>query len=197
MFGMISIFLNLPRLDLWPRMWSILEKVLCALEKKVKFIVLGWNVLYISIRSNWSITISSVQSLSCVGLFASPWTAARQSFSCPSPTPTDCFNSCPSISDANQTSHPLLSPSPQTSVFPASGSFPISQFFRSVGQSSIASASASVLPMNIQDWFPLGWTGWVSLLSKGLWRVFLNATVQNYQFFGAQLSLCCNSCINT
>ena len=101
------------------------------------------------------------------------------------------------VSDANQPSHPLLSPSPQASGFPASGSFPISQFLASVGQSTRASASASVLPMNIQAWFPLGWTGWISLLSKGLWRVFLNTTVQNHHFFGAQLSLCCNSCIHT
>jgi len=99
--------------------------------------------------------------------------------------------------DANQPSHPLLSPSLRTSVFPASGSFPNSQFFPSIGQSTRVSASALVLPKNIQDWFPLGWIGWISLLSKGLWRVFLNTTVQNHQFFGAPLSLCCNSCIYT
>ena len=73
--------------------------------------------------------------------------------------------------------------------FPASGSFPVSQLFTSGGQSIGVSASASVLPMNIQDWFPLGWTGWVSLLSKGLLRVFSNTTVQKHQFCGAQLSL--------
>ena len=73
--------------------------------------------------------------------------------------------------------------------FSASGSFPMSQFFASGGQSIGTSASASVLPMNIQDWFPLGWTGWISLLSKGLSRVFSNTTVQKHQFFGAQFSL--------
>ena len=73
--------------------------------------------------------------------------------------------------------------------FPASGSFQMSQFFKSGGQSIGVSASASVLPMNIQDWFPLGWTGWISLLSKGLSRVFSNTTVQKHQFFSAQLSL--------
>ena len=75
------------------------------------------------------------------------------------------------------------------SVFPASGSFPTSQFLASGGQSIGASASVSVLPMNIQGWFPLGWTGWISLQSKGLSRVFSNTTVQKHQFFGAQLSL--------
>ena len=73
--------------------------------------------------------------------------------------------------------------------FPASGSFPVSQFFASGGQSVGVSALASVLPMNIQDWFPLGWTGWIALQSKGLSRGFSNTTVQKHQFFGAQLSL--------
>ena len=73
--------------------------------------------------------------------------------------------------------------------FLASGSFQMSQFFKSDGQSIGVSASASVLPMNIQDWFPLGWTGWISLQSKGLSRVFSNTTVQKYQFLGAQLCL--------
>ena len=73
--------------------------------------------------------------------------------------------------------------------FRASGSFPMIQVFASGGQSIGISASASVLPMKIQDWFPLGWTGWISLQSKGLSRVFFNATVQKHQFFGPQLSL--------
>ena len=73
--------------------------------------------------------------------------------------------------------------------FPASGSFQMSQFFTSGGQSIRVSASASVLPMNIQDWFPLGWTGWISLQAKGFSRVFSNTTVQKHQFFGTQLSL--------
>ena len=73
--------------------------------------------------------------------------------------------------------------------FPPSGSFPVSQFFALDGQSIGASASASILPMNIQDWFPLGWTGWISLQSKGVSRVFSNTTVQKHQFFSAQLSL--------
>ena len=81
--------------------------------------------------------------------------------------------------------------------FPVSGSFQISQFFASGGQSIGVSASASVLPMNIQDWFPSGWTGWISLQSKGLSRVFSNTTVQKHQLFGTQLSLWSNSHIHT
>ena len=96
------------------------------------------------------------------------------------------------VGDAIQPSHPLLSPSPLSShlrSFPTSGSFLMSQFFTSGGQSIEVSASASVLPMNILDWLPLGLTALISLQSKGLSRVFTNTTVQRYQFFGAQLSL--------
>ena len=108
---------------------------------------------------------------------------------CPSPTPRACSNSCPS----SQWCHPnILSTAIPFSFclqsFPASGSFLI-QFFESGGQTIWASASVSIPPMNIQDWFLLGLTGLTSLLSKGLSRVFLNTTVQKHQFFGAQLSL--------
>ena len=135
------------------------------------------------------LSISSVQSLNCVRLFVTPWTVSRQA-SCPSPTPGAYSNSCSSIGWC----HPTISASviPFSSCpqyFPASGSFPICQFFASCGQSIGVSASASVLPMNIQNWFPLGWTGWISWLSKGLSRVFSNTTVPKHQFFGAQLSL--------
>ena len=75
------------------------------------------------------------------------------------------------------------------SIFPSIRVFPMSQFFASDGQSIGVSASASILPMTIQNWFPLGWTGLISLLSKRLWRVFSNTTVQKHQFFGTQLSL--------
>ena len=109
---------------------------------------------------------------------------------CPSPTPKAYSNSCPS----SQWCHPTISSSviPFSShlpSFPASGSFQMNQFFASGGQSIGVSTSASVLPMNIQDWFPLGWTAWISLQSKGLSRVFSNTTIQKHQFFGAQLSL--------
>ena len=108
---------------------------------------------------------------------------------CPSPTPGIHPNSCPS----NWWCHTAISSSvvpfsscPQS--LPASGSFPMSQHFAWGGQSTGVSASASVLSMNIQDWFPLGWTGWISLKSKGLSRVFSNTIVQKHQFFSAQLS---------
>ena len=102
------------------------------------------------------------------------------------------------VGDAIQSSHPLLSPSPPTfSLSQHQGLFQMSQFFTSGGQSIRVSASASVRPMNTQDWFPLGWTGWISLQSKGLSRVFSNTTVQKHLFFGAQLSLESNSHIHT
>ena len=109
---------------------------------------------------------------------------------CPSPTPGDYVNSCP----LHQWYHPTTSSSVDPfsfylQSFPASGSFPLNRFFTSGGQSTGVSTSASVLLMNIQDWFPLGWTGWIPLQSKGLSRVFSNTTVQKHQFFGAQLSL--------
>ena len=86
------------------------------------------------------------------------------------------------VSDAIQSSHPVVPFSSRLQSFPASGSFQVSQLFTSGGQSIGVSASTSVLPMNIQDWFALGWTGWISLLSKGLSRVFSNTTVQKHQF---------------
>ena len=102
------------------------------------------------------------------------------------------------VSDTIQSSHPLCVPfSSCLQSFPESESFPMSQFFVSGGPSIGASASGSVLPMNIQEWFPLGWTGWISLQSKGLSRVFLNTAVQKHQFFGSQPSLQSNSHIHT
>ena len=108
----------------------------------------------------------------------------------PSPTPRAYSNSCSS----SRLCHPTISSSviPFFSClqsFPGSGSSQMSQFFASGVRSIEISASASVLPMNIQGWFPLGWTGWISWQSKGLSRVFSNTTVQKHQFFGAQLSL--------
>ena len=117
---------------------------------------------------------------------------------CPSPTPGVYSNSC----SLSQRCHPTISSSvvPFSSSlqsFPVSGSFPMSQLFASGGQIIGVSASASVLPMNIKDWFPLGWTHWISLLFKWLSRVFSNTTVQKHQFFGAQLSSQSNSHIPT
>ena len=108
---------------------------------------------------------------------------------CPSPTPRAYWNSCP----LNQWCHPTISPSvvPFSCLqsFPASRSFPVSRFFESGGQNIGVSASAPVLPMNIQDWSTLGLTGLISLQSKGFSGVCANTTIQKHQFFGAQLSL--------
>ena len=117
---------------------------------------------------------------------------------CPSPTPGVHSDSCPS----SWWCHPAISSSvvpfsscPQS--LPVSESFPMSQLFAWDGKSTGVSALASVLPMNTQDWFPLGWTGWTSLQSKRLSRVFSNTTAQKHQFFGAQLSSQSNSHIHT
>ena len=107
---------------------------------------------------------------------------------CPSPTPRACSNSCPSCRWCHPTIASSVIPfSSRLQSFPASGSFPMSQLFTSGGQTIGVSASTSVLPMNIEDWFPLGWTGWMSLQSKGLSRLFSNTTVQKHQFFSTQL----------
>ena len=117
---------------------------------------------------------------------------------CPSPTPEFTDTHVHWVSDAIQPSHPLSSPSPPApQSLPASGSFPMSQLFARGGQSTGVSASVSVLPMNTQDWSPLGWTGWISLQSKGLSRVFSKTTVQKHQFFSAQPSSQSNSHIHT
>ena len=133
--------------------------------------------------------LSSVQLLSRVRLFMTPWMQHARP-PCPSPAPGVHSNTCPS----SQWCHPATSSSviPFSSCLqssPASGSFLMSQLFTSGGQSTGATTSASVLPMNIQDWFSLGLTGLISLQSKGLSRVFSNTTVQKHQFFGAQPSL--------
>ena len=117
---------------------------------------------------------------------------------CQSPTHGVYSNSCPS----SRWCHPTISSSvvPFSSClqsFPASGSFQMSQLFASGGQSTGVSASISVLSMNTQDWYPLGWTGWISLQPKGLSRVFSNTTVQKHQFFDAQLSSQSNFHIHT
>ena len=143
--------------------------------------------------------IGSVQfSCSVVSNSLRPYGMQHARPPCPSPTPEVNSKSCP----LSWWCHPTISSSvvpfsscPQS--FPASGSFQISQLFASGGQSIGVSASTSVLPMNTQDWSPLGWTGWISLPSKGLSRVFSNTTVQKHQFFSAQLSSQSNSHIHT
>ena len=143
------------------------------------------------------IQLSSVQSLSHVWLFATPWIAACQAslsitnslsllelMPIKSMMPSSHLNLCVPFSSCPQS-------------LPGSGSFPMSQLFAWSGQSTGVSASASVLPMNTQDWSPLGWTGWISLQSKGLSRLFFNTIVQKHQFFGAELSSQSNSHIHT
>ena len=143
--------------------------------------------------------INSVQfSYSAVSDFLQPHGLQHVMLPCPSPTAGACSNSCPSW----QWCHPTISSSivPFSSYLqssPASRSFQMSQLFASGSQSIGVSASASVLPMNIQDWFPLGLTGLISLKFKGLSRVFSNTTIQKHQFFGAQLSFWSNSDIHT
>ena len=136
-----------------------------------------------------SVQFSSVQSLSHVQLFAAPWIAAHQvSLSITNSWSLLKLMPIESVMPSNHLilccPFLLLPPIP-----PASGSFPLSQLFAWGGQSIGVSASASVLPMNTQDWSPLGWTGWISVHSKGLSRVFSNTTVQKHQLFGTLFSL--------
>ena len=146
-----------------------------------------------------SVEFSSVQSSrSVVSDSLRPHEPQHARPPCPSPTPGVYSNSCSS----SRWCHPVISPSvvPFSSCrqsFPASGSFPMSQLFTSGGQSTGVSVSTSVLPMNTQEWSPLEWTGWISLQSKGLSRVFSNTTVQKHQFFCAQLSSQSTSHIHT
>ena len=150
----------------------------------------GWSPLRL-LKVIQLLKVSSVQfSLSVVSDSLRPHEPQHARPSCSSLTAGVYTNPCP----LSQWCHPAISSSvvpisscPQS--FQASGSFPMSQLFASGGQIIGVSASTSVLPMNIQDWSPLGWTGWISLQSKGLSRVFSNTTVQKHQFFGAQLPI--------
>jgi len=162
-------------------------------SQSLQYVVLG----------NWTATCS-VQSLSLVWLFATPWTAAHQaSLYITNSQSLLKLMSIESVMDISSTISSSVVPfASRFQFFPASGSFQMSQFCASGGQSmgvsmSVHSASTSVLPMDIQDWFPLGLIAWISLQSKGLSRVFSNTIVQKHQFFGAQLSLQSNSHIYT
>ena len=144
------------------------------------------------------LSVSSVNSVAQSCLTLRPHEMQHTRPPCPSPIPKVYSNSCP----LSQWCYPAISSSvvsfsscPQS--LPASGSFPASQLFSWGGQSIRVSASASVLPMNTQDWSPLGWTNWISLQTKGLSRVFSNTTVEKCQFFIAQLSSQSNSHIHT
>jgi len=139
------------------------------------------------------IQFSSVQSLSRGQLFANPWSAARQAFL--SVTNSQSLLKLTSIESVMPFNHLILCRPPFSSClqfFPASGTFPRSQFFASDGQSIGVPASASVLPVNIQDWFPLGWTGWISLLSKRLSTVFFNTTLHISFLYSLTLASICD-----
>ena len=152
-----------------------------SIEKiKLQSHIFPWIYVYLSVQFSRSVVSDSLQ----------PHESQHAKPPCPSPTPGGHSDSRP----LSQWCHPVISSSvvpfsscPQS--LPASESFPVSQLFASGGQRIGVSASTSVLPMNTQDWSPLGWTGWISLQSKGLSRAFCNPTVQEHQFFGAQLSL--------
>ena len=137
--------------------------------------------------TNFWLQFSSVQSLSRVQLFATPWTAARQSSL--SITNSRSLLKLMSIDSVMPSNHLILFCPFYSHLqsFPALGSFQMSQLFTSGGQSTGVSALASFLPKNIQDWSPFEWIGWISLQSKGLSRVFSNTTVQKHQFFSTQL----------
>ena len=180
---------------------AVLARISGATPKKIqevgiKCVEFGVRLLQVQPHSNQinyqqdsptSVQFSSVTQ-SCLTLWPHGLQHARLPYL--SPTPRTYSNSCP----LSRWCHPTISSSvvPFSShlqSFPASGSFQTSQLFTSGGQSIGVSASVSVLPMKFQDWFPIGWTGWISLQSKGLSRVFSNTTVQKHQFFSAQLSL--------
>ena len=178
----------------------------CKFKRPEKFselqaCVLKWISFHILLKSTFFLrnahfslkckSISSVQ-FSCSVVSDSLWLYELQHARPPSPSPTPGVH--PKPHPLCQWCHPTISssimpfsPCPQS--FPASGSFQMSQLFASGGQSTGVSASASVLPVSTQGWSPSEWTGWISLQSKGLSRVFSNSTVQKHQFFSAQLSL--------
>ena len=142
--------------------------------------------------------ICSVQfSCSVMSVSLRPHGLQHARLPCPSTTPGAYSNSCPSSRWCHSTILSSIISSSCFQFFPALRSFTMRQFFTSDGQSFDVSASALVLPMNIQGWFALGWTGWISLQSKRLTRVFSNTTVQKHQFFSTQLSFQSNSHIHT
>ena len=159
------------------------------------------SLVGVSLQIVFSLAVFKILSLSLILTFSVQFICSVMSNSlrphglqharppCPLPTPGVYPNPCP----LSRWCHPTISSSiapfsscPQS--FPASGSFQMSQLFASGGQSIGVSASTSVLPVNTQDWSPLGWTGWISLYSKGLSRVFSNTTIQKHQFFGTQFT---------
>ena len=178
---------------------TLLMGMLCVpdyLWSWAEILTISWTIFYLPGKLSFH-QFSSVQSLSHVWFFATPWIAARQASL--SITNSRSLLKLTSIESVMPSSHlilcrPLLLLPP---IPPSSESFPMSQLFAWGGQSIGVSALASVLPNNTQDWSPSEWTGWMSLQSKGLSRVFSNTTVQKHQFFSIQLSSQSNSHIHT
>ena len=167
------------------------------MQTDVKPSWLIWKLKILKGILPFKIRVSSVQLLSCVQIFATPWTSARQAS--PSIANSQSLLILMSIESVMPSNHlilyrPLLL---LPSTFPRSRVFSKESVFASDGQSIAVSASASVLRMNIQDWFPLGLTGWISLQSKGLSRIFSTTAVQKHEFFSTQLCLWSNSHIHT
>ena len=186
---------HIPRTLVWD--WQVVSVGWRIWAGKIRSMA-EYNGLCIPVRpprtqvhiTTWLLLVRLLFSWSVVPKSLRPHGLQHARPSCPSLSPGVCASSCP----LSQWCHPTISSSvtpfsscPQS--FPASVSFLMSQPFASGKQSTGASASASVLPINIQDWFPLEWTDWISLQSKGLSRVFSNTTVQKHLFFSAQLSL--------
>ena len=176
----------------WVLNEKMCEKVFRQHYKHSKWLVRDWDYDNVLIYEGNEVCDDDCNQFSCLLVSDSLWPHGLQHSRLPwtPPTPGAYSNSCPS----SRWCHPAISSSivPFSSClqsFPASGSFPVRKFFASGGQSIGVSASASVFPVNIQDWFPLGWNSWISLQSKGLSRVFSNITVQKHQFFSTELSL--------
>ena len=186
---------NLPAMqETW--VWSLGREDPLEKEMATHPSILAWRIPWTEEpgrlpQSMGSQRVSSVQfSRSVVSNSLRPHELQHARPPCPSPTPGVYPNSYP----LSRWCHPTISSSVThfsscLQSFPASGSVPVSQLFAWGGHSTGVSASASVLSMNTPDWSPLGWTGWISLQSKGLSRVFSNSTLQKHQFFGTQLSL--------
>ena len=193
MFSLLDMLF--PLMCLYPSSGNQFRCLLHRGEPHWRLPSLTITFLYLKLYVFVPVQFSSVAQ-SCPTL-CDPMDTARRP-PCPSPTHGIYSDSCP----LSRWCHPTISSSVvpfsfRLQSFLASGSFQMSQFFPSGGQSIRVSASASVLPVNIQDWFPLGWTGWISLQSNGLSRVFSNTTVQKHQFFSAQISLQSSSHIHT
>ena len=176
----VLAFGNIPREP--PDFIPLLESVVIQVPHSIWSHMSWWWKKPLNKRYLFPRIIHSFQLFSHVRLFATPWTAAPLASLGPSPTPTACSNSCPSSQWCHTTISSSVTPfSSCLQSFPASGSLPVSQFFTLGGQITGFSAWVSVLPMNIQDWFPLGWTGLILVQSKGIAKVISNTTVQKHQ----------------